>query len=77
MRRGDFRIALHTEVAAQLTRLLVDDDAFDAFWQRPRRTGLWLAMKALGLAGLASFNPPLRQVLRTRPAQRGSARPAS
>ena len=72
MRRDAFSIALHTEVAAQLTRLLVDDDAFERFWQRTRRSGLWLAVKTLGLAGFAAINPPLRQVLRTQPAKRGS-----
>jgi len=76
MRRDAFSIALHTEVATQLTRLLVDDDAFERFWQRPRRSGLWLAVKTLGLAGFAAINPPLRKVLRTQPAKRGSDRRA-
>ncbi len=70
-----FSLALHAEVAAQLTRLLLDDEAFERFWQRPRRTGLWIALKTLGLAGLATVNPPLRQVLRTSPATPGSSRP--
>ena len=69
-----FGVALHGKLAVELGRLLLDDRAFDHFWQRPRRTGLALAFGALGTGAVAAARSlrPKRAGPRWPAAGRGS-----
>jgi hypothetical protein len=46
-RSRTFRAAVHSALAMELAGLVFSSSTFEAFWKRPRRTGLVTALRVL------------------------------